>query len=539
MIRSSFQRWLARILLVLGIRIAPRHATQWGQAMLGELAEVKGEWAALMWGLGGAGVLAKHALLALILRGREAPAFFSGEGFFAKEGAMRRASLSMIGACMGAFLLFLLVPTFRQGLGVSLAQWRMTFDVAPHSPWPETDPAFYALASRAEQNHDADAMAFAAVNIFERSERTRLAQEAVQLNPSLTWIYARAYPTPDNFAAWIQKLKQWDPGNALPYFMEVVNIDLAQARTRKFIRDVDQESADWTNAMAGAFRSSKFDDYQQRLVELDRKVAARYGLADPYVVARGIRFLPAIPYYDISRFGESILQSGDNLRSSGDLNDALEKYWEVIHFEDAAGVPTPELLKVACYRSAAVYQTKGDSTQVELLSYLANNTTRTENERTAAGRQWLFAMTLNHWNEAVMKISGLLLPVFGSLLLVCVLMIFARNRSLRIGSLRASGGTLAVGVVSAVGLLLSSALVYVSYRPFGGIVGQFVRTGNDGGILQFDDFLDYAQWPLFKPGPNYPLHFWLVVIGACVVILLAIAGRHLHHRSRVRVQLDG
>lgn len=534
MIRSSFQRWLARIFLVLGIRIAPRHATQWGQAMLGELAEVKGEWAALMWGLGGAGVLAKHALLALIFRGREAPAFFSGEGFFAKEGSMRKASLSIIGGCVVMTLLFLFAPTFRQGLGVSLAQWRMTFDLTPHSPWPTTDSAFHALAQRAEQKHDAEAIAFAAVNIFERSERTRLAQEAVQLDPSLTWIYARAFPAPDYFEAWIRKLKEWDPGNAMPYFMEASNIDLAQVRNRKFMRQVDQESADWTDAMAAAFRSSKLDDYQQKLVELDRKVAARYDLDDPYVVARGIRSVPFIPYYDIFRFGESILESGDKLSSRGDLNDALGKYWEVIRFEEAVGVPTPELLKHACYKAGAIYQKKGDKAQSELVSYLASNTTRAENQGNGAGRQWLFAMTVVQWDEAVMKISGLLLPIFGGLLLICVLRIFGRSRSLRIGSLRASGGTLAVGVVSAVGLLLSSALVYVSYRPFGGIVAQFVRAGNDGGLPQLDDFLDYAQWPLFKPGPNYPLHFWLVAIGACVVILLVIAGWHLHHRPRVR-----
>lgn len=520
--------------LVLGIRIAPRHATQWGQAMLGELAEVKGEWAALMWGLGGAGVMAKHALLALIFRGCEAPASFSGEGFFAKEGPMRKASLSIIGGCVVMTLLFLLAPTFRQGLGVSLAQWRMTFDVTPHSPWPMTDPAFHALARRAEQKHDAEAIAFAAVNIFERGERTRLAKEAVQLDPGLTWIYARAYPTPADSEAWIQKLEQWDPGNALPYFMEAENIDVAQARSRNFIRSVDQQSGAWKNAMAGAFRSSKYDDYQQKLVELDRKVAARYGLDDPYVVARGIRYLPAIPYYDIFRFGESILESGDKLASRGDLNDALGKYWEVIRFEEAVGVPTPELLKHACYEAGAIYQKRGDKAQSELVSYLASNTTRAENEGTGAGRQWLFAMTIIQWDEAVMKISGLLLPIFGGLLLICVLMISARSRSLRIGSLRASGGTLAIGVVTAVGLLLSSALVYVSYRPFGGVVGQFVRTGNDGGLPQLDDFLEYAQWPLFKPGPNYPLHFWLVVIGACVVILLVIAGWHLHHRPRVR-----
>jgi len=450
---------------------------------------------------------------------------------------MRKASLITIAGCAALSLSFLLAPTFRQGLGVSVAQWRATFDVTPHGPWPATSAGFRALARQAEQNHDAEAIAFAAVNIFERSERTRLAKEAVQLDPGLTWIYGRAYPTPADSEAWIQKLEQWDPGNALPYFMEAENIDLAQARSRKFVRNVDQQSEAWKNAMAGAFRSSKFDDYQQKLVELDRKVAARYGLDDPYVVARGIRYTAAMPYYDVFLFGESILKSGDNLQARGDLNGALESYWSVIRFEEAVGVPTPEVLKHACYKAGALYQKQGNKVQAELLSYLAGNTTRVENEGNAAGRQLLSSMAVVHWYEAVMKISGLLLPIFGGLLLICVLMTFARSRSLRIGSLRASGGTLAVGVVTAVGLLLSSALVYVSYWPFGGIVGQFVRTGNDGGLSQLNEILDYAQFPLFKPGPSYPMHFWTVLIALCVVTLLVIAGRHLHIPPRAKVTM--
>lgn len=533
--RNSFRRRLARVLLAFGIRIAPRHARPWGQAMLGELGAIKGEWPALMWAAGGAGVLAKHALASLVFPRRDVSASLSGEAFFAKEGPMRKASLITIAACAALSLSFLLAPAFRQGLGVSLAQWRATFDVTPHSPRPVTNAGFHALARQAEQNHDAEAIAFAAVNIFERSERMRLAKEAVRLDPGLTWIYARVWPTPSDSEAWVQKLEQWDPGNALPYFIEAQNIDQAQVRSRKFIRNVDQQGEAWKNAMAGAFRSSKFDDYQQRLVELDRKVAVRYGLDDPYMVARGIRYLPAIPYYDVFLFGESILKSGDNLQARGDLNGAVESYWSVIRFEEAVGVPTPEVLKHACYKAGALYQKQGDKVQAELLSYLAGNTTRVENEGNAAGGQLLSSMAVVHWYEAVMKISGLLLPIFIGLLSIFALMIVLKSRSLRISSLHASGGTLAVGVVSAVGLLLSSALVYVSYRPFGGIVRQFVRTGNDGGLSQLNEILDYAQFPLFKPGPRYPLHFWTVVIALSVVTLLVIAVRHLHIRPRTKV----
>jgi hypothetical protein len=65
---------LAACLLRAGIRLAPGEAREWGNAMLGELRHIEGNWAAAAWALGGAGVLAKQALVAFLLpaRGRHA-----------------------------------------------------------------------------------------------------------------------------------------------------------------------------------------------------------------------------------------------------------------------------------------------------------------------------------------------------------------------------------------------------------------------------------------------------------------------------------
>ena len=55
------------VALATTIPIAPKDAVDWGHAMLGELAQVESNWSALLWSLGGAGVLAKHAIVAIIL----------------------------------------------------------------------------------------------------------------------------------------------------------------------------------------------------------------------------------------------------------------------------------------------------------------------------------------------------------------------------------------------------------------------------------------------------------------------------------------
>lgn len=56
-------RRVARMLLRSAVSISPKDTLGWGEAMLSELNYVEGGWAALIWAIGGAGVLAKHALL--------------------------------------------------------------------------------------------------------------------------------------------------------------------------------------------------------------------------------------------------------------------------------------------------------------------------------------------------------------------------------------------------------------------------------------------------------------------------------------------
>ena len=61
-------RQAATVLLESAIRIAPPHTREWGRAMMGELNYVEGSWAGTMWALGSSGVLAKQALVSLMIR---------------------------------------------------------------------------------------------------------------------------------------------------------------------------------------------------------------------------------------------------------------------------------------------------------------------------------------------------------------------------------------------------------------------------------------------------------------------------------------
>ena len=77
---------------------------------------VEGPWAALGWALGGAGVLAKHALISLFIPGNSGQAITPQGGLFAKEVSMRKATLITTGGCILAVLLLFVAPGISPGV---------------------------------------------------------------------------------------------------------------------------------------------------------------------------------------------------------------------------------------------------------------------------------------------------------------------------------------------------------------------------------------------------------------------------------------
>lgn len=543
---KTYLRRFAILLLRAAIRIAPHDTLDWGNAMLSELSCTEGDWAALRWAVGGARVLTKQALLSIVIPGNHPRTVSGPRALFAKENPMRKATLSVIAACAAASFLFLLAPAFRQGFAVSQMQWHA---MVTHS-WPRPiSPALKTLAQRAEKTHDADALAFVAVRTSNQTESTTLADEAVRLDPKLVWLYALVAPKPSEADDWISKLEQWDPQNALPHFIEAEDIDIAQVLTAKVPRNASDESPGWQNAMAAAFHSTKLDDYHDRLKALDRRVVARYDFGNPYEVLDG-ECGPCWPSYlawDASRYAKSMLKSGETLEAHGDPKGALKKYLAVARFGQ---VMTPDgdflmdrvfslvvnrPLKEDYQRLASLYQKQGENEQAELFAILAQKIAQSEADYRVMARQEAAGNAVTRWNASIVEVSELLMPLSAGLLLICASAVIAKNKSLRLTSLRASSGTLALGLSSAIGLLLSSAILYVSYRPYAQIFQQFIRTGNDRRISEFGEFLDYTQTPLgahgFQNLGTFVFYFWSGVSALCVIVLLFLLIRHfVHHR---------
>jgi hypothetical protein len=401
MIPFAFPRRFAILLLRLAIWIAPHNTREWGHAMISELNHVEGNWSALIWSIGGAGVLAKHAILAAILPGAHRRTISSASELFDKEGPMRKTTLAVIASRVLASLLFFLVPVFRQAFRVSLAQWHDVLHVKLSFGYPGSDPELDALAKKAEQNHDAEALAFVAVRHPNEIQRGHFADEAVHLDPNLTWVYAIAdtWDLPSAEIDRVSTLKQWDPENALPYLIAAQRIGVTVTHRKEFPLGRVKENPGWEKAMDAAFQSPRLDSYLDRQKQLDQRVLSRYRLDDPFRVVSDESWygFPSYGIWYCSLYAQSLLESGQTLESRGDRQAAFEKYLAVARFGQMMGGDGTffirKQLKEAYRRLGALSQMEGNKAAVAFWASSAISSTKPRRRSSRSGATVLEAAT--------------------------------------------------------------------------------------------------------------------------------------------------
>jgi hypothetical protein len=141
---------------------------------------------------------------------------------------------------------------------------------------------------------------------------------------------------------------------------------------------------------------------------------------------------------------------------------------------------------------------------------------------------------VSEWNALLVRVSGAVLLFSIGLLLACTLGIIIRGKSIWPSKLRPSPLTLALGFAGAIGVLLSSAVLYTGYRPYAEILQQFVSKGNESGIPELSNFLDATRVPLgtrsYLGVYDAVFHFWGVVTVLCGLALFVAVFRHFQHR---------
>jgi hypothetical protein len=553
MIPAAFPRSVAIALLRFAIWIAPHDTLDWGRGMLSELNHVQGNWSALIWSIGGAGVLAKHAIVALILPGSQRRTVSSASELFEKEGPMRKPALAVIASCVVASLLFFLVPVFRQAFHVSLAQWHDVFHVQRALGYLRTDPELSKLAKQAEQNHDPELLAFVAMREPDQSESVRLADEAVRLDTNLTWLYATvavhwsSFPEIDR---WVPALEKFDPQNALPYLITAEKIDVDQVDREIVPRRVEDEPTAWKDAMAGAFQSSKLDDYLGRCQELDHRVLLHYRLDDPFqaLAHNDWSRLPSYGVSDSSRYARLLIESGNSLETRGDYKSAAEKFLAVARFGQLLTSTDRFFLtreiKEAYTRLGGLSESDGNKAEAAFYASLTGQLDREAEKEHTSWRSRFVGSNVSHWNAFLVRLAGLSMLFCGAVLAICALGVVVRTRSMALSALHPSRLTLVLAFTSAIGALLSSVVLFVTYWPYSQLFQRFAKTGDDFHLSELSAFLGDTQLPLgsqfsmgswYVDSQNVVFNFWFGVTILCALALLVAVFRHYQTRPRAGV----
>jgi hypothetical protein len=203
-------------------------------------------------------------------------------------------------------------------------------------------------------------------------------------------------------------------------------------------------------------------------------------------------------------------------------------------------------MKEAYSRLEALSQLEGNNAAAAFYASLADQFDKAAEKEQKFLRDRVRGNDVPHWNAFLMRLSGLLMLSCAALLLLCALGVVVRSRSLRLSSLHPGRLTLTLGFGAAVGSLLSSVVLFVTYRPYSELLQRFLSKGDDAGLFELSSFLRDTQLPIgsqFNLGPGswyvaswqVVFYFWFGVTLLCVLALLIAILRHFQTRQRASV----
>jgi hypothetical protein len=146
--------------------------------------------------------------------------------------------------------------------------------------------------------------------------------------------------------------------------------------------------------------------------------------------------------------------------------------------------------------------------------------------------QGVFGQYVARRNAAVVQISGLMMVIFLALVVVAAAILIAGSRhGSQPSARRVKPVSTLAALTSAVGLLLSSSTLYLTYRPYWYILQTASLSGGWSQVRDLRDFLAATQLLPFRLGFEsswtLPVYFWTAVVVLCVISLVLILLRHL------------
>jgi len=460
-----------------------------------------------------------------------------------------------------ASLAMLAVPDVREAIRATFRVWSGNYDRITAD-----DQALIArVRAEGELHQDAQAMALVALHAADHAERMRMADRAVALDPSLTWIYAYVRTT-DGLgsccnnplpAEWLAKLQKWDPDNAVPRLLVAHQSSLRfsefwekhgerggyEAEAVKYL----QQDKGWVAEMEFVFQAPKYDYYVSREFDLYRAVTQRYGIRD-LDATRSIlwsNYAGRIGVNDATYFAYFLAERAEAAEQSGDFQKAESLYREPAEFSQRMAEQTHTQEERNHWQSV-----EGDSLR-KLQALLAKSGKTDEaalvgvkvdalqTNRSAWGPMRPWSWDENGWEGFMIRSFTGAILFLGCVSVLSLGVLFWRRQA-AIES-RGVGATLAsIGVdFCPLLLLIAVAGVYVAYRPIALIYDEYMTWASP--IYDYTELRHALYTPYESPEgvwslSNYfrPENYWLALIVGLTMLAGFIALRGvLRRRSTV------
>lgn len=338
--RQSFLTRLAQSSMNVALRFWPAESRHWGEALAAELSGVSGPFEALFWALGGIMLFAR-ALGSRFATWLKLPVGGSFRSAMLNTGdkpsflpTRSRLVTAVLLICTAALLLF---PSNREALRTVRASWRSFQESGGDLRTLD------ALAARAEKERDARTLAFVAISYSDPQRGMRYAERAVELDPTLYWIYASNFYHPTQRprpAEWIKRLQASDPENAFCYVLaaqDAVEPRLEALRRNGVpaIQDYDaavKADAEWLRLMHRAVHSPRYDSYFEQHWELSHEVWSRESSLPFWVIAHGLHAFPIPQLVQIHTFTDILIHRAQQARAASHADQAAQILQDVTAF---------------------------------------------------------------------------------------------------------------------------------------------------------------------------------------------------------------
>jgi hypothetical protein len=387
-------------------------------------------------------------------------------------------------------------------------------------------------------------MAFAAMHLPPGKESLQLADEAVKLNPNLTWIYMALAqqmdpgPVSDDL---IGRVVRWDPDNAAPRLA-------AADALRGVPRQVDlvmNPQADlpgpWLQKMAAAFAAPKYDTYLATHLDLERSVMRRRKVGEP-MMAMDALYSHGFPNMLLLRgYTRHVLSASQKEEAAGQVDLAWQSCWAVAKFghiislrahtniERLAGAS----LQLDAFERLQVLAEKKHNREAGTLMAAHSEELRLLQRSIMTGPE---SSWMTSYRDAKVSQTALVLMMISLGLLIAISLIWTLRRILPGTTTLRPSRLLPFGAgASAAGLAASSLTIYLCYQPFAEVFTRFMaRRGEDGAeaLYAFFGFSDFS-FPLLYGG-RYLLP-WYLLLAAAVLLMVVELSRLIRGAPRPAV----